>query len=253
MKIAEMKSAEMKSAEKKVALITGGSRGIGAAIVKRFKEDGWMIATCATHESHLDRSIADFKFKCDVADVHAVQSGINQVLKCFGRIDVLINNSGLAGSNSMEASSTDESWHRIIDVNLHGVYYMCKYVSPHLPDGSGKIINIASVLALKGVPDQTAYCAAKHGVLGFTRAFSGYLAPRKITVNAVCPGWVRTEMAQGRMQDLGITEKDFEVTVPLGRFVEPEEVADVVSYLASSPGSAMITGQAITIDGGTLA
>ena len=164
----------------------------------------------------------------------------------------MVNNAGLAGSNPLSPDSDDDFWQRILDVNLNGTYYMCKYSAPHLPDGTGRIINIASVLALKGVPDQTAYCAAKHAVLGFTRAFAQYLAPRKITINAICPGWTRTEMAEGRMSEIGITEKDLSTSVPLGRFVEPTEVADLAYFLASSEASSMITGQALTIDGGTL-
>jgi NAD(P)-dependent dehydrogenase (short-subunit alcohol dehydrogenase family) len=237
---------------KKVALITGGSRGIGNALVKRFKEEGWFVAACATEEKNLKDSPADFKFKCDVTSAIEVKQGVKQVIENLGRIDILINNAGLSGSNSLDADASDDVWHQILNTNLNGTYYMCKQVSPHLPDGTGRVINIASVLALKGVPDATAYCAAKHGVLGFTRGLAHALAPRKITVNAVCPGWTRTEMAMGRMQEIGISEKDFKTWVPLGRFIEPEEVADFVFYLSTSKASAMITGQALTIDGGTL-
>jgi len=242
----------MNTAKKKVVLITGGSRGIGKALVQQFKENGWRVATCGTNEQTLQSSPADFKFGCDVSQVEEVKKGVEKVLKTLGTIDALINNAGLSGSNSLDPDSSDDFWHRIIDVNLHGTYYMCKHVAPHLPNDSGRIINIASVLALKGVPDATAYCAAKHGVLGLTRALAHQLAPRKITVNAVCPGWVRTEMAEGRMKEIGISEKNLETWVPLKRYIEPHEVADFVYYLASSAGSAMITGQALTIDGGTL-
>ena len=243
----------MQSPKKQVVLITGGSRGIGLALVNQFKENGWLVATCSSSASNLSKINADFKFECDVAQGSQVKIGIQQVLSKLGHIDVLINNAGLAGGNSLDPETSDDLWHRIIDVNLNGTYYMSKYVAPHLPDQSGRIINIASVLALKGVPDQTAYCAAKHGVLGFTRALAHFLAPRKITVNAVCPSWTRTEMAAGRMKEIGLTEKGLETSVPLGRIIEPEEVADFVYYLASAPGSSMITGQALTIDGGALA
>ena len=113
-------------------------------------------------------------------------------------------------------------------------------------------MNIASVLGLKGVPDATAYVAAKHGVLGFTKAFAQTLVPRKIPVNAICPGWTRTDMAFGRMEEIGITEEQLKVGVPFKRFVEPFEVADLVFFLVTSPASAMMTGQAIVIDGGSL-
>ena len=237
---------------KKVVLITGGSRGIGKALVNRFKEGDWIVATCATQESHLKNSSADLVFECDVSDVEAVKKGIQKVLNQCGRLDALINNAGTVGNNPLDPGSSDELWHRIIDVNLNGTYYMCKLAAPHLPDGTGKIVNIASVLALKGVPDATAYCAAKHGVLGFTRAFAHVLARRKITVNAICPGWVRTDMGAERMQEIGITEKDIQRSVPLGRLIEPTEIADLTYTLCNSQGSAMITGQAISIDGGIL-
>jgi len=240
-----------KNAFEKTVLITGGSRGIGRAVVETFKKQGWGVATCSQKMDRLKEIPADFKFECDVAKVEDVKEGITQTLKHLGRIDILINNSGLAGSNPLDSSTSDDFWHRIMDVNLHGTYYMCKYTAPHLPDNTGRIINIASILALKGVPDQTAYCAAKHGVLGFTRAFAHYLAPRKITVNAICPGWVRTEMAEGRMQEIGITEASLKTSVPLGRIIEPIEIADYAYFLATSQASAMITGQALSIDGGS--
>jgi NAD(P)-dependent dehydrogenase (short-subunit alcohol dehydrogenase family) len=238
--------------QKKVVLVTGGSRGIGKKIAETFKAHDWFVATCATQLNHLEATLADLKFQCDVADVESVKSAIQKTLNKWGRIDVIVNNAGLAGSNSLDPSDSDDLWHKIIDVNLNGTYYLCKYAAPHLPDGSGKIINIASVLAVKGVPDGSAYCAAKHAVVGLTRSLAHFLAPRKITVNAVCPGWVRTEMAVGRMKEIGITEKDIQKSVPLGRFIEPEEVADFVYYLAAAQGSSMITGQVLAIDGGTL-
>lgn len=240
------------SPQKKIALITGGSRGIGKAIVEHFKHQDWIVATCGTNANRIKDCIADFKFECDVSRIDSVKSMIHELVKQTQKIDVLVNNSGLSGSNSLDPDMSDDLWHRIVDVNLHGTYYTCKYSLPFLPDGSGRIINIASVLALKGVPDSTAYCAAKHGVLGLTRALAHSLAPRKITVNAVCPGWVRTQMAEGRMKEIGISESDLKVGVPLQRFIEPQEVADFVYYIASSKGASMITGQALTIDGGTL-
>ena len=237
----------------KVALITGGSRGIGHALVHEFKKQGWVVATCGTQLQRLQNSEADFTFECDVSNVESVKKGIAEVVSRFKKIDVLVNNAGLAGNNSLEPEDSDDFWHRVINVNLNGTYYLSKYSLNHLPNQTGRIINIASVLALKGVPDATAYCAAKHAVLGFTRALSHHLAPRGITVNAICPGWVRTEMAQDRMKEIGISEKDLESSVPLGRFIEPHEIAEFVYGIATSPSAAMITGQALTLDGGTLA
>ena len=238
--------------EKKAVLITGGSRGIGRALVQGFERAGYLTAACATSRESAEQSGADLSFQCDVSDVQQVKTGLSLVQKRFGKIDVLINNAGASGTNSLDPETDDNLWHHIVGVNLNGPYFMSKYALPLMPDRTGKIINVASVLALKGVPDQTAYCAAKHGVLGLTRALSHAVAPRGITVNVVCPGWTRTDMAQGRMQELGLTEESLKTSVPIGRFIEPSEVAQLALYLASDLASG-ITGQSFTIDGGVLA
>lgn len=234
----------------RVAFITGGSRGIGAAMIRRFKEAGYQIAACA--RTPIRSPQVELALRCDVAEPAQVSQAVADAVTAFGRLDCVINNAGLAGANSMGPEDDDALWHRIINVNLHGTYYVSKQALPHLPDGTGRIINIASVLALKGVPDQTAYCAAKHAVLGFTRSLSRLTAPRGITVNAICPGWTQTEMFEGRMQDLNLTREQLAAGVPIGRIIEPEEVAELALYLAS-PAAGGITGQALTIDGGSLA
>lgn len=235
----------------KSALVTGGSRGIGLAIVERFKTAGWRVAACTRALEGLAECPADFKFACDVADPEAVCDGIAAVVREFGAIDALVNSAGLAGSNPLDPGSDDALWHRIVDVNLNGTYYVTKHAFPHMSEG-GRIVNIGSLLSHKGAADQTAYSAAKHAVLGFTRAFAQHAAARGVTVNAVCPGWVRTDMARGRWAELGIDEQTAATDVPLGRIAEPAEVASLVYFLASDEAGA-ITGQAFNIDGGTLA
>jgi NAD(P)-dependent dehydrogenase (short-subunit alcohol dehydrogenase family) len=235
----------------KSVLVTGGSRGIGLAIVEGFKTAGWRVATCARALDQLSKNPADFKFVCDVTDPEAVRNGIAAVMREFGAINALVNCAGLAGSNPLNPESDDALWHRVIDVNLNGTYYFTKYAFPHIPDG-GRVINIGSLLSHIGVADQTAYSAAKHAVLGFTRAFAQHAAPRRVTVNAVCPGWVRTDMARERWEELKIDEEIAASEIPLGRIVEPAEVASLVYFLASDEAGA-ITGQAFNIDGGALA
>lgn len=234
---------------KRVVVITGGSRGIGKALVERFQTAGDIVATCATTPEGVGASGADVGLVCDVTKADDVRAFIAEVVRQLGRIDVLINNAGVAGTTSLEPDSDDELWHRIIDVNLHGTYYVSKHALPHLPDGSGRVINIASVLGLRGVPDQPAYTAAKHAVVGLTRSLAHFTGPRGITVNAICPGWVRTEMSENRWSDLGITEAEAGASAAIGRVVEPSEVADLCFYLASEAAAA-ITGQAVPIDGG---
>jgi NAD(P)-dependent dehydrogenase (short-subunit alcohol dehydrogenase family) len=226
----------------KHAIITGGTRGIGAAVADRLAAEGWATLVLARHPG----GTAHRFVACDVADPGAVR----RAFAAQTRVDALINCAGIAGANGL--SDDDALWHAIIGSNLHGTYHTCKAVLPLLPDGTGRIVNMASVLGLRGVPDQTAYCAAKHGVVGFTRALALALAPRGITVNALCPGWVATDMAAQRYTELGITEQQAASGVPTGRIASPAEIADAVVWLLR-PEARGITGHALPIDGGGLA
>ena len=224
------------------AVVTGGTRGIGRAVADRLAAEGWdvlVLARMAVASKH--RFVA-----CDVADAASVRSAFGAV----SRVDALVNCAGIAGANRLDGD--DALWHAIIGSNLHGTYHCCKAALPLLPDEEGRIVNIASVLGLRGVPDQTAYCAAKHGVVGFTRALALALAPRGITVNALCPGWVDTGMAAQRYVELGITAEQAASGVPTGRIATPQEVADAAVWLLR-PEAHGITGHALPIDGGSLA
>jgi len=228
---------------KQIAVVTGGTRGIGRAIAARLAADGYRVIVAARH---VPVDCAEEFRACDVTDAAAVHG----LFAGLARIDALVNSAGLAGANALD--DDDALWHAIVTSNLHGTYYCCKAALPLLPDCRGRIVNIASVLGLRGVADQTAYCAAKHGVVGFTRALALALAPRGITVNAICPGWVDTEMARQRFSELGITPETAAAGVPTGRIVTPEEVADAVAWLLR-PEARSITGNALPIDGGGLA
>jgi NAD(P)-dependent dehydrogenase (short-subunit alcohol dehydrogenase family) len=241
---------EVASKQARVALVTGGSRGIGAALVQAFRAAGWTVATCS--RSGAANSDAQLSFACDVSVRTQVEDGVRRVVEQLGRLDAVINNAGIAATNSLEPGAPSADWERILSVNLHGPYYVTHAALPHLPSGSGRIINIGSVLALRGAPDQSAYTAAKHGLLGFTRALALHVAPRGITANIICPGWVKTEMGLARMAALGWSEAELTRSVPAGRWIEPAEVAQLALYLASD-AAAGITGQALTIDGGALA
>ena len=227
----------------KTAVITGGTRGIGRAIGERLVAEGWQVIAAA-------RAIPPglpFEARiCDVAD----PAQVTALFAGLSRVDALICAAGLAGANALEGD--DALWHAIIGSNLNGTYYCCKAALPLLPDGTGRIVTIASVLGLRGVPDQTAYCAAKHGVVGFTRALAMALAPRGITVNAICPGWVDTDMARQRFQELRITAEDAGHGVPTGRIAVPEEIASAAAWLLC-PEQRSITGHALPIEGGGLA
>jgi NAD(P)-dependent dehydrogenase (short-subunit alcohol dehydrogenase family) len=227
----------------RIAVVTGGTRGIGHAIATRLAAERWRVIVAARHPA----AVPDCDFHaCDITDPLSVA----HLFQGLDRVDALVNNAGLAGANSLDGD--DALWHGIITANLHGTYYCCKAALPRLPDGSGRIVNVASVLGLRGVADQTAYCAAKHGVVGFTRALALALAPRGITVNAVCPGWVDTEMARQRFAELGISREVAAAGLPTGKIPTPEEVADAVLWLLR-PEARSITGHALPIDGGSLA
>jgi len=233
----------------RVAVVTGGTRGIGRAIADRLAADGFSVIAAARHAptaGGVPMAGGSEYRRCDVTDAASVQG----LFAGLDRVDVLVNCAGLAGANALEGD--DALWHAIIAANLHGTYYCCKAALPRLPDRGGRIVNIASVLGLRAVPDQTAYCAAKHGVIGFTRALALALAPRGITVNAVCPGWVDTDMARQRFAELGLTPEAAAAGVPTGHIATPEEVADAVAWLLR-PEVRSITGHALPIDGGGLA
>jgi NAD(P)-dependent dehydrogenase (short-subunit alcohol dehydrogenase family) len=192
----------------------------------------------------------------DVRDQKSVDSAISRVVDRFGKIDIVVNNAGISGVTPIESADT-APWVDIIQTNVLGSYYVTRAAAPHIPNG-GRVIMISSVLGKFGVPGYTAYCTAKTGVIGFSRALALELAPRKITVNAVCPGWTDTEMARSGMRDIaksmGISAEEFKEQamsrVPLGEMVEPEEVANLVAFLCAATGD-KITGQAFSICAGS--
>ncbi len=228
------------------AVVTGGTLGIGAAVAARLAAGGFEVIAAARRPPAELLSGICYK-RCDVADAAAVQA-LFAPLEC---VDALVCCAGVAGANRLDAED-DSLWHEIVTTNLHGAYYCCKRALPLLPDGSGRIVVIASVLGLRGAPDQTAYCAAKHGVIGLVRALALAVAPRGITVNAVCPGWVDTAMAARRFAELGIIREQAAAALPTGRIVSPQEVAATVAFLLSAE-AASITGHALPVDGGGLA
>jgi NAD(P)-dependent dehydrogenase (short-subunit alcohol dehydrogenase family) len=248
-----------------VVVVTGGGRGIGRAIALAFAEPGTTIAIAARTAEQLDdtaRAIRDggaepVALTMDVCDSASVTAGFTQLARRIDRIDVLVNNAGIGGGQPVQGS--DESgWQRIIDTNVIGTYRVTRAALPSMADGS-RIINMSSVLGRFGVPGYTAYCASKHAIIGFTRALALELAPRGITVNAVCPGWVDTDMAVEGMtlgaEAMGTTYEEFRrralKAVPIKRIIQPDEVARLIRFLAAAESSA-ITGQTYNICGGQI-
>jgi len=247
----------------RTALVTGGGRGIGRAIARALAGPDTLVAIAGRTRSQLQSTAADLErlggealaIEMDVASDSSVAEGMRTLRRASPRVDVLVNNAGVGGGESV-AGSDVARWRRTIDTNLTGVYLVTREVVGSMPDGA-RIVNMSSVLGRFGVAGYTAYCASKHGVIGFTRALALELAPRLITVNALCPGWVDRDMAaEGMRQGADATGQTFEQfreralrAVPLKRIIQPEEVAELVRFLASRAASA-ITGQTYNICGG---
>tara|TARA_B100001179_G_scaffold202769_1_gene164539 strand:- start:1163 stop:1888 length:726 start_codon:yes stop_codon:yes gene_type:complete len=235
----------------KVALVTGGSRGIGAAISKALQEAGYQVA--ATYGGN-DEAAAAFTsetgiktYKWSVADYDACKEGIAQVEADIGPIDVLVNNAGIT-RDSMFHKMTLEQWKEVIDTNLSGVFNMTHPVWSGMRDRKfGRVINISSINGQKGQAGQANYSAAKAGDLGFTKALAQEGARAGITVNAICPGYIGTEMVRAIPEKV-LNEK-IVPQIPVGRLGEPEEIARCVVFLASDDAG-FITGSTITANGG---
>lgn len=244
----------------KIALVTGGGTGIGKAIAEALAENGARVAVASRNPAHLKFAANSRSFmavEMDVRDKTQVQSGVAKIRESWGPVDILINNAGISGLTAM-SDADDRRWRDIIETNLTGSYLVTKEVLKSMKDHAhGRIINLSSVLGKFGVPGYAAYCSAKHGIIGFTRAVALEVVGRGITVNAICPGWVETEMARQGIEESsafeGITPEAFRhraiERVPIQRFLESDEVAGLVLYLVSEK-AAGITGQAINICGG---
>lgn len=246
-------------------LVTGGGRGIGRAIALAFAEPGTTVAIAARTSAQLEETSSAIRARgaeaialtMDVTDAQSVTNAFAQLGSRAAHIDVLVNNAGVGGGQPVQGSD-ELAWRRILDTNVLGTYLATRAALPLIPKG-GRIINMSSVLGRFGVPGYTAYCASKHAVIGFTRALALELAPRAITVNALCPGWVDTDMAVQGMtlgaEALGTTYEDFRRralnAVPIKRIIQTEEVARLARFLAS-PESSAITGQTYNICGGQI-
>ena len=239
----------------KVALVTGSSRGIGAAVLTGFAKAG---ATCVLHywddPDGANRKDADalaaqlggsvHVFAADVRDAAQIESLMKQVKETGGGLDILVNNAGIIRDRTLRKMTLDE-WHAVIRTNLDGVFHCCKYGTEILRDG-GRIVSIASVAGLVGFHGQTNYAAAKAGVIGMTRVLAKELARRGITANAVAPGVIQTPMLGEVKEEV---KAEYLKQIPAGRLGKPEDVANAVLFLASDESS-YITGQVLPVTGG---
>jgi len=248
------------------AVVTGAGRGIGAAIARALAAQGAKVSLLGRSRESLDKLAAELNNGAEtcvaVADVTngaALQSAFVRARERFGPVTILVNNAGQARSAPLHAAD-DSLWDEMLAVNLGGVYRCIRCALPDMfQAGRGRIINIASTAGLTGYPYVTAYCAAKHGVIGLTRALAMELARKNITVNAVCPGYADTDMVKDAVANIQAKTGRDEAAAraaltarnPQGRLITPEEVAQTVLWLCSA-GAGSITGQSIAVAGGEL-
>jgi 2-hydroxycyclohexanecarboxyl-CoA dehydrogenase len=246
------------------AVVTGGGRGIGAAIARRLAAEGARLSLLGRNLEALELTAEQLPataealaVACDVTDAAAVAGAFETVRQRQGPVEVLVNSAG-QGASAPLVRTSDELWRRMLDVNLTGTFFCTRQVLPGMAAaGEGRIVNVASTAGQRGYAYVAAYAAAKHGVIGLTRALAAELAATRVTVNAVCPGFTGTDMLRETvanvMEKTGRSEEDALAELvrhnPQGRIIDPDEVADVVAWLCS-PGAHSITGQSISISGG---
>ncbi|MCU0527925.1 MAG: 3-oxoacyl-[acyl-carrier-protein] reductase [Cyanobium sp. Prado107] len=236
-----------------VALVTGASRGIGAAIARELAAGGaTVVVNYASSPEAADAVVGEIQasggqawaHQANVAEEEQVEALVKAVLEKEGRLDVLVNNAGITRDGLLMRMKTSD-WQSVIDLNLTGVFLCTRAVSrTMLKARSGRIINITSVVGLMGNPGQANYSAAKAGVIGLTRSCAAEFASRGVTVNAVAPGFIDSDMTAG------LDKEPILKAIPLGRMGQPAEVAGAVRFLAADPAAAYMTGQVLQVDGG---
>lgn len=240
----------------RVALITGAAQGIGRCIAQTLAARGYALALndlrapADTLAAVRNTGCDAIEVAGDVADERLIEAGVGRIMARWGRLDVLVNNAGVSCIRPARQTST-EQFRRVLEINLLGAFIAARTAgSVMLEQRSGSIINIASIAGLLGIGDRVAYNASKHGLIGMTRTLAAEWGGHGVRCNAVCPGWVKTEMdaadqAGGSYCDADITDR-----VPMGRFASPADIANAVSFLADPAASGFINGQAIAVDGG---
>jgi len=241
--------------DNQVAIVTGAGRGIGHAIALRLASEGARVACASRTQANAKRTADEINGKCadsakayavDVADHRAAQKIGAQILEEFGKIDILVNNAGVT-HDGLAMRMSVEDWDTVINTNLRGAFNFTQSIlRAMIKQRSGRIINISSVIGLIGNAGQTNYAASKAGLIGFTKSLARELASRNITVNAVAPGFITTDLTVGLTDEI---KKRIQAQIPLGKTGRPEDIANAVAFLASSEAN-YITGQVLCVDGG---
>jgi 3-oxoacyl-[acyl-carrier protein] reductase len=249
----EILPTNLQTLKNKVAIVTGASRGIGKATALALAAQGAkVVVNYASNSKAADAVVAEIveaggeaiAIGADVSQAEAVDEMVKQTKDKFGQIDILVNNAGIT-RDTLLLRMKPEDWQAVINLNLTGVFLCCKAVSKlMLKQKSGRIINISSVAGVMGNPGQANYSAAKAGVIGLTKTLAKEFASRGVTVNAVAPGFIETDMTEG------LQAEEILKAIPLNRYGKPEEIADMICFLAGSTASNYITGQVFNVDGG---
>lgn len=244
----------MRKLSGKYAIVTGGGKGIGESIVKRFLEDGIEGVAVLDYDFKLmenlnsnlgDSSVKILPIQCDVSNELQVKNAVSYAVEHFGTVDILVNNAGIT-RDSMFHKMDDDSWDTVLNVNLKGAYYLCKYVIPIMRNKAyGRIVNISSVSAF-GNAGQANYATSKAGLIGFSKTLAKEGGPKNIIVNCVAPGYIETDMYNNVPQEIIAEHMKL---IPLRRLGSPNEIASAVSFLASDEAS-FISGQCLIVSGG---
>jgi NAD(P)-dependent dehydrogenase (short-subunit alcohol dehydrogenase family) len=243
--------------EGKTALITGGSKGLGRAIADALAGAGADVCLVSRHVDEAEKAAAEIRaatgrralaIEADVSRSGAVNAMVERAIADLGHVDVLINNAGTNVRNPV-IEYTDEDWEKVLQTNLSSAFYCCRALGPHLiQHGWGRVVNLASIMALTSMPGRVAYACSKAGLIGLTKTLALEWAPHGITVNALCPGPFATEMNIPLLQNPEVRDQ-FTSRIPLGRWGNVEEVGAAALYLCSEP-AAFVTGHTLYIDGG---
>jgi len=239
----------------RVAVVTGAAQGIGRAVALALAQRGFALALSDLRspvEALADvRQFTDaIEFIGDISNENLVVNFGEAVKSKWGRVDVLVNNAGISSISPAENVSATQ-FRRVLEVNLLAPFMLCRVFGLlMLAQGSGSIINIASIAGLMGISDRVAYNASKHGMIGLTRTLAAEWGGRGVRCNAVCPAWVKTPMDVADQASSGYTDADITDRVPMGRFASPKDIAAAVSFLADPEQSSFINGQSIAVDGG---
>ncbi len=237
--------------DKKVALVTGGSRGIGKAVAVELAKSGYItLINYASNDAAANAAVEEIKqaggsakaYKFNIADPEAVKEMTDSIIKEFKRVDVLVNNAGIT-RDGLFIKMSGENWEDVINTNLNSAFYVTKPISRiMMKQRSGSIINISSVCGVYGNPGQVNYSAAKAGLIGFTKSLAKELAPRGVTVNAIAPGFIVTDMTNG------LDKEKMQANIPIGRLGQPEDIVNAVIFFANS--AKYVTAQVLEVSGG---